>query len=295
MPAGLVCAGNRAAVRAAARARPGGAVELAGRHRRCGAPCHRARAAGRRAVVRHHAAAHRRTRAARLALVAADRCAACPADAAVPAAVRRRRRRDRNAHGVAGAAVLHPAADDLQRGFAPCRPMGVRLRGGAAGAVGDAAGAVQAGPHRPPQRADPVCGGRPDVPGAQPGGAAHRLDRRRTDRPRARGRLRGDRAGGAGAGSGGHRRALGRARHRRRCARRYGSDRRAAGGAGRDGAAIALVRHALRCAVAQSAAARRLLRGGSVGCAARAGSPGRRRPARRGGAVRGARQRCSTA
>ena len=50
---------------------------------------------------------------------------------------------------------------------------------------------------------------------------------------------------------------------------------------------IALVRHALRCAVAQSAAARRLLRGGSVGRAAHAGSPGCRRPARRRGAVRG--------
>ena len=85
---------------------------------------------------------------------------------------------------------------------------------------------------------------------------------------------------------------VGRARHRRRCARRHGGDGRAAGGAGRDRAALALARHPLRCAVAQSAAARRLLRGGSVGarCACRlawgpsAGSASRG-CARRSGAV----------
>jgi hypothetical protein len=46
----------------------------------------------------------------------------------------------------------------------------------------DAAGAVQAGPHRPSQRADPVRGRRAHVSGAQPRGGAHRLDRRRADR-----------------------------------------------------------------------------------------------------------------
>ena len=147
------------------------------------------------------------------------------------------RRRDRHAHGVAGAAVLCPAADDLQEAFRRRGALGGGFRGGAAVAVGDAARAVQAGPHRPSQRADPMRRRRVDVPGAQPGGGAHRLDRWRADRPRPRRRLRGDRPGGAGARPGRRRRAVGGTWRWRRRARRHGCGGCTAGGPRYDRAA----------------------------------------------------------